>query len=261
MILTRSEQTGQIDVDEVEMIESVFELGDTIAREIMVPRPDVETVSASMSLAELRSAIAAGAYTRYPVLEDDTDQPLGFVHAKDVLRASEDARDSKDTVTAGDLARPVLTVPETRRIDAILSDFQGWGQGQLSVVVDEWGVFEGIVTLEDILEEIVGDIRDEFDTVDQEPSIEHRDDGTYVVDGGVPLQEVNERLNAEFASPDVQTIGGFVFSRLGRVPRVDDRIEESGYVLQVAAVEDTRIDRLVIRPAETDAEASDGPSD
>ncbi|WP_435365861.1 hemolysin family protein [Haloarchaeobius sp. DYHT-AS-18] len=256
MILSRSEETGHIDLDEVEMIESVFELGDTVAREIMVPRPDVETVPASMPLSELRSVAATGPYTRYLVLDEDGNQPLGFVHAKDILRATE-VETGQDTATARELARAVLTVPETRRIDAILADFQTRGEGQMAVVVDEWGVFEGIVTIEDILEEIVGDIQDEFDTGVQEPSIENRSDGAYVVDGGVPIQDVNDQLDSRFESDDVETIGGLVFSRLGRVPEVGDQIEANGYVLQVDAVEDNRIERLVIQSAKAMQETDD----
>ncbi|MDX1745715.1 MAG: hemolysin family protein, partial [Halobacteriales archaeon] len=247
MILTRSEETGEIEFDEVEMIESVFELGDTIAREVMVPRPDVETVPASMPLSELRSVLATGAYTRYLVLDEDGERAVGFVHVKDVLRASETEADRDPPLTAGELAREVLVVPETRRIDEILADFQTQGEGQIAVVIDEWGIFEGIVTIEDILEEIVGDIQDEFDTTGQEPTIEVRDDGSYVVDGGVPVREVNDRLATEFESDDVETIGGFVFSRLGRVPDVGEQIEQDRYVLEVQAVEDDRIERLEIR--------------
>jgi CBS domain containing-hemolysin-like protein len=250
MILSRSEETGEIDLDEVEMIESVFELGDTIAREIMVPRPDVETVSASMALSELRSVAASGTYTRYIVLDDDGEQPIGFVHAKDILQASETETDHDDPITARDLARDVLVVPETRRIDAILAEFQTHGGGQIAVVIDEWGVFEGIVTIEDILEEIVGDIRDEFDTEPQGPTIETRNDGTYVVDGGVPVQEVNERLGITFETDEVETIGGFVFSQLGREPEIGDEIERNGYVLRVDAIDNARIERLVIHPPE-----------
>ncbi|QLG28951.1 HlyC/CorC family transporter [Halorarum halophilum] len=250
MILTRSEETGHVDLDEVEMIESVFELGDTLAREIMVPRPDVETVSASMALSELRAVAASGTYTRYIVLDEDGDQPVGFVHAKDILQASE-TEANHDSITARDLAREVLVVPETRRIDAILAEFQTHGGGQIAVVIDEWGVFEGIVTIEDVLEEIVGDIQDEFDTALQGPTIEHRDDGTYIVDGGVPVQDVNERLGATFETDEVETIGGFVFSQLGREPDVGDQIEQQGYVLRVDAIDNARIERLVIQPPET----------
>ena len=250
MILTRSEEMGHIDFDEVEMIESVFELGDTIAREVMVPRPDVETVPASMSLSELRTVAANGTYTRYVVLEEDGDQPVGFVHAKDILQASERETGDDGSLTAREIVREVLVVPETRRIDEILSEFQAHGSGQMAVVIDEWGVFEGIVTIEDILEEIVGDILDEFDPATRDPAIERRDDGTYVVDGSVPVQDVNDQLDVEFASDEVETIGGFVFEHLGRLPEVGDQIEQNGYTLQVEAVTDARIERLLIHPVD-----------
>ena len=250
MILTRAEETGHVDLDEVEMIESVFELGDTLAREIMVPRPDVETVSASMALSELRTVAASGTFTRYIVLDEDGNQPVGFVHAKDILQASETEAEH-DSITARDLARDILVVPETRRIDAILAEFQTYGGGQIAVVIDEWGAFEGIVTIEDILEEIVGDIRDEFDTAPQGPAIEQRDDGTYLVDGGVPVQDVNERLGATFETDEVETIGGLVFSQLGREPEVGDHIDRQGYVLRVDATDNARIERLVIQPPRT----------
>ena len=260
MILTRSQETGEIDLDEVEMIESVFDLGDTVAREVMTPRPDVETVPASMPLDELRSVAAAGTYTRYLVLDEEGEAPLGFVHVKDVLRATEP--DAEGGLTAGDLAREVLVVPETRRIDEILADFQTRKE-QLAVIIDEWGVFEGIVTIEDVLEEIVGDIRDEFDTAAQEQSIERRADGSYAVDGGVPLHEVNDVLGSDFENEGVETVGGFVLSCLGRVPEVGDEVERDGYRLRIDAVEDARIERLAIRRApagaEPDSARNDGP--
>ncbi|WP_101297120.1 hemolysin family protein [Halegenticoccus soli] len=246
MILTQSQERGDLDIDEVEMIESVFELGDTIAREIMVPRPDVETVPASMSLDDLRSVAAEGTYTRYLVLDEDGEQPVGFVHVKDVLRATESNAERDVALAARDLAREVLVIPETRRIDEILADFQT-REEQMAVVVDEWGVFEGIVTVEDIVEEIVGEIRDEFDTAAQEPTIERCDDGTYAVDGRVPVREVNDALDADFENDTVETIGGLVFSRLGRVPEVGDQVEVDGYTFRIEEVEDARIVRLVVR--------------
>ena len=250
MILSRSEETGHVDLEEVEMIESVFDLGDTLAREIMVPRPDVETVPATMALSELRTVVGTGTYTRYIVLDEEGDQPVGFVHAKDILQASETEADH-DAVTARDLAREASLVPETARLDTILSEFQTHRSGHIAVVIDEWGAFEGILTLEDVLEEIVGDIRDEFDTVPQVPAIEQRDDGTYSVAGGVHVDDVNERLGATFQTDEVETIGGFVFSQLGREPEVGDKIEQQGYVLRVDAVDNARIERLVIEPVET----------
>jgi CBS domain containing-hemolysin-like protein len=261
MILTRSEETGEIDLDEVEMIESVFELGETVAREIMIPRPDVATVPGSMRLPELRGLVADGAYTRYLVLDDDGEQAVGFVHAKDVLHATETEPDRGESVTARDLAREAIVVPETRRVDAILADFQSAEGSQLAVVVDEWGVFEGILTIEDVLEEIVGDIQDEFDTDGQQPGIEARDDGTYLVDGGVPVRDVNDRLDTGFESSQVETIGGLVFSRLGRLPEVGDELEHDRFLFRVDAVTDARIDRLVVQPPERAATDGTGTGD
>jgi CBS domain containing-hemolysin-like protein len=261
MILTRSEETGRIDLDEVEMIESVFDLGDTVTREVMVPRPDVDTVSSATSLDDLRRIVAEGTYTRYLVLDEQGDQPAGFVHAKDVLRAIESAEDGPP-VTAGDLAREILVVPETHRIDELLAEFRSYGGGQMAVVVDEWGAFEGIVTIEDVLEEIVGDIRDEFDVRPAPRAFERLPDGSYVVDGGVPVDDVSERLDVTLEDMDVETIGGFVFSRLGRVAEVGDTVEEDGWQFTVEAVDDARIERLTAEPVgpapETSDEASNG---
>ncbi|WP_049971326.1 hemolysin family protein [Haladaptatus cibarius] len=250
MVLAQSEEQGHIDLDEVEMIEGVFELGDTVAREIMVPRPDTATVSAGIALDELRSVAAEGNFTRYLVLDEEQgDQPIGFVHVKDILRAIEDKRIEATTLTARDLSRNAIFVPEDRRIDDILTAFRQ-RESQMAVVIDEWGEFEGIVTIEDILEEIVGEIRDEFDIAELEPSIAELGDGTYTVDGHVPIHEVNETLDADFESEDFETIGGLVLSELGRAPEVDDSVILDGYVFRVDDVEHRRISQVTIEPAE-----------
>ncbi|WP_227354566.1 hemolysin family protein [Haladaptatus salinisoli] len=243
MVLSKSQEQGHIDTEEAEMIESVFEFGDTVAREIMVPRPDVETVSASMPLETLRSVAAEGSHTRYLVLDGETgEQPTGFVHVKDVLRVTESGESAS---TAHDIAREILVIPEDRRIDDLLAEFQD-REIQMAVVIDEWGAFEGIVTVEDIVEEIVGDIRDEFDAEEQEPSIEKLDGGAYTMDGRVAIQTVNEVLGADFRSEDFETIGGLVLSRLGRAPEVGDSVEVDGYSLHVDRVDDNRIARVTV---------------
>jgi CBS domain containing-hemolysin-like protein len=255
MVLSKSQEQGHIDTDEAEMIESVFEFGDTVAREIMVPRPDVETIPAAMPLEALRSVAAEGSYTRYLVLDgDEGEQPAGFVHVKDVLRAVESGEDAS---TARDLAREVLVVPEDRRIDDLLAEFQD-REIQMAVVIDEWGAFEGIVTVEDILEEIVGEIRDEFDIEEQEPSVEKLDGGAYAMDGHVAIQTVNEVLGTDFRSEDFETIGGLVLSQLGRAPEVGDRVELDGYSLHVDRVEDNRIARVTVEErTQEETETSD----
>jgi len=265
-IVSQSGDQGAVDTDEVEMIEAVFDLGDTIAREVMVPRPDVVTVRAGMPLSELRGIAASGNYTRFPVVDETTDEPvIGFVHAKDVLKAIEAAdgnggqsgEDSADEPTARDLARDVIIVPETRRIDEVLADFRRQNV-QLAVVIDEWGAFEGILTIEDVIEEVVGKIQDEFDVASMEPSIEELADGRYEMDGGVPLDAVNETLGTAFESDAFDTIGGLVLSRLGRPPEVDDAIQADGYEVTVEAVEGTRVSSVTVSEAVPEAEESSG---
>ncbi len=244
-VLARAGREGQIDTTEVEMIEQIFKLDDTIAREVMVPRPDVVTVAGDLPLSELRSLIVDADHTRYPILDaEEPDQMVGFVDVKDVLRATESGEDDgfQESMTASDIARDIPIVPETTPISDILAQFQR-DRGQMAAVIDEWGVFEGLVTVEDIVEQVVGDIRDEFDA--DEPSIDRRDDA-YIVDGSVPVSTVNRRLGAAFETAEFGTIGGLVLDRLGRAPEVDDRITVDGYVLSVADVEGARIASLRI---------------
>jgi CBS domain containing-hemolysin-like protein len=184
-----------------------------------------------------------GEYTRYPVLGDG-DDVHGFVDVKDVLRASETI-DDPGAVTARDLSRDVIVVPETLRVDELLAEFQA-ERRQMAAVIDEWGTFEGLVTIEDVVEVIVGDIRDQFDLEEPVPSIERLDDGGYAIDGDVPLTTVNERLQTTFESEDVETVGGFALSRLGRAPEVGDSIETDTYQFRIDGVDGARITHLVV---------------
>lgn len=238
-VLQQSGQAGHVDAGEVEMIRRVFEFDDRPVREVMVPRPDVVSVPAGTPVTELRSIVLDAGHTRYPVVEDDdADQVVGFVDAKDVLRVVETGDES--AATAGDIARDLPMVPESTRIDALLREFQD-EQRQMAIVIDEWGAFEGIATVEDVLETLVGDLQDGFDAATGEPSIDPRDDGSYRVDGAIPLSALNEELGSEFASPAFETIGGLILDRLGRAPEVDDLVETDGYRLTVASVDGARI--------------------
>lgn len=259
-IVSRSGEQGTVDMAEVEMIEAIFDLSETVAREVMVPRPDVVTVQADMPLSELRAIASSGSYTRFPVVDEEADEPVvGFVHAKDVLHAIETAdragEPSSGEPTARDLARDVLYVPETRRIDEILAEFRRQNV-QLAVVIDEWGAFEGILTIEDIIEQVVGEIQDEFDIAELEPSIDELADGQYAMDGGVSLAAVNETLETNFESEAFDTVGGLVLSRLGRAPEVGDVIEVAGYELTVDDVDGTRISRVLVNEVPPEAEES-----
>ncbi|CAN5901242.1 hemolysin family protein [soil metagenome] len=247
-LLAQSSRSGVVEEYEAEMIGGVFELDDKPAREIMVPRPDVVSLPADADLGHLISVAAAGNYTRYPIFEEDEpDRIIGAIHVKDLLRVVKDAEGIVSDVTARDIMREVLTVPENRPIDDILEDFQEQ-EIQMAVVIDEWGSFEGLFTIEDIIEEIVGEIRDEFD--EEERAVQELDDGGYTIDGRLPLGVVNNALDTEFKSDDFETIGGLVLGLLGRPPDVGDEVQIDGHVILVDETDGPRVAQVIVRQTE-----------
>ena len=244
LIIGQSTEQGVLKEDEEGMLRAIIQLEETNAREIMVPRPNIESIPAEMRLEELFSVVAEGEHTRYPIFEDDAGERIvGVIHAKDVLRAANEAGNLEADVTARDLKRDVLTIPENRSVDKILKDLRAQ-RLQMAVVIDEWGSFEGLLTLEDIVEEIVGEIRDEFD--EEGIAIWEHDSG-YAIDGRVPIRDVNEALGSEFESEDFDTIGGLVLGRLARVPEVGDEVRIDGHVLRVDEVDGARIASVMVQ--------------
>jgi CBS domain containing-hemolysin-like protein len=257
MVLTRSGREGEVDSEEVEMVERVFELDDTSVREVMIPRPDVVSVPADTRIDELRTIVVETGHTRYPVTDpNEPDQVTGFVDVKDVVRADTTNGD-EGFRTVGDIAREIPIVPESGRIDELLAELQR-EQRQMAAVIDEWGAFEGIATVEDAVEQIVGELRDDFDVPEREPSIEQRADGTYEVDGRLALSEANAVLETDLDADGIGTIGGLVLDRLGRAPVEGDRIETDEYVLGVDDVEGTRVATVVISDRDS---VEEGPDD
>ncbi|WP_418280902.1 hemolysin family protein [Halorubrum sp. DTA98] len=247
-VLARAGEEGNVDAAEVEMIERVFELDDIDVRSILVPRPDVVSVPADASLAAIRSTVLEAGHTRYPVVEPDNgDLVVGFIDVKDVLRATE-TLDGEGS-TARELAHEIIVVPETTAANELLLQFREERQ-QMAAVIDEWGAFEGIATVEDVVEAIVGDLRDEFDVAADEPTVRRLDGERYDVDGDVSLGVVSDVLGVELVSEGFETIGGFVLDRLGRAPEVGDSVEVAGYVIEVTTVDGTRVSTLRVR--ETD---------
>jgi CBS domain containing-hemolysin-like protein len=250
LIIDRSTEQGVLGAGEDRMLDAVLSLEDTPAREVMVPRRNRASVPAGTPLRELFSVVASGEHTRYPVHEDgDPDRIVGAVHAKDVMRAVEDggglgARAGIAGVRAEDVMREVLTVPENRRADVVLEDLRD-RRLRMAIVIDEWGSFEGIITTEDIVQEIVGEIHDEFD--ENRPAVRELADGTYSMDGLTPIEEVNEALGSGFESEDFSTVGGLVFSHLGRAPQTGDEVPLDGYLLTVEEVDGPRVARVVAR--------------
>jgi CBS domain containing-hemolysin-like protein len=245
MIIARSGGQGALEKSDRAMLEGIFELGERMVREAMTPRPDVATLPAGTPLSELARVVAAGNHTRYPLHEDgDPGRIAGVVHAKDVLRAAEEAQSFRADITARDLMRPFVTVPENRLLEDVLAEFRRRNI-HLAVVIDEWGSFEGIITVEDILEEIVGEIRDEFD--EEEPMVRRLPDGSYAVEGRTRLREVGDALGPGFEAEGFDTVGGLVLGLLGRPPEVGDEVRVGNRGLRVESVDGLRVGRVTVR--------------
>lgn len=245
MILSRSGQAGHVDALEVEMIEQVFELDDVLVRDVMVPQPEVLSVPADMAIDDLRTFIIDHGHTRYPVVDTESGtQPIGYIDVKDVLSADESG---DDELTVTELARDVPIVPETTGINELLELFQS-ERRQMAVVIDEWGALAGIATVEDAVEVVVGDLRDEFDARTREHAIREQDDGSYITDGTVPLQQVNDALDITLEAETYGTIGGFVLEHVGHLPAVGDQVTAAGYSFEVTGVDGARIQRITITP-------------
>jgi CBS domain containing-hemolysin-like protein len=241
IMISSSAASGELDPEERDYINNVFDFGDTVAREIMVPRPDIEALRSDLPHSDLVNAAVFGRYTRYPVYEGDLDHVVGAVHIKDLLRAS---RENPETFDIRTIVRDCLVVPETKPIEQILREFQK-RKLQMAIVIDEWGSVEGLITIEDVLEEIVGEIQDEFD--EGEAAIEEIGDGAYAVDGRIPITDVNEYFDLDLPHEDFETIGGYVLGSLGRPPEPGDTIEADGATLHVKSVDGPRVSILTLQ--------------
>jgi len=245
IMISSATTSGELDPNERDYLNNVFDFGDTVAREIMVPRPDIEALPYDAPLDELVERAAFGRYTRYPVYEGDLDRVLGSVHVKDLFRAAKEGGEGFDLSA---LIRDCLVVPENKKIEEILREFQR-RKLQMAIVIDEWGSVEGLITIEDVLEEIVGEIQDEFD--EDEAAIEPLGENLFAIDGRIPISEVNERFGLDLAHEGFDTIGGFVLGTLGRPPEVGDEIEAGEATLRVKSVDGPRVSVLTLeRPGE-----------
>ena len=241
IMISSSTASGVLDPEEREYLNNVFDFGDRVAREIMVPRPDIEALPSDAPLAELAERAAFGRYTRYPVFEGELDNVLGAVHVKDLFRA---AGEDPKGFAIRDVIRECLVVPENKSIEQILREFQTRNL-QMAIVIDEWGSVEGLITIEDILEEIVGEIQDEFD--EGEAAIEPIGEGLFAIDGRIPITDVNEHFDLDLSHEDFDTIGGYVLGSLGRPPEAGDSVEADGATLHVKSVDGQRVSMLTLR--------------
>jgi CBS domain containing-hemolysin-like protein len=249
-----AEERGVVDADEREMIHSVFELSDTIAREVMVPRTEMVWIEVAKSVRQALALSLRTGYTRLPVIGESVDDIVGVVNLKDLVRGAMES--TPDSLTVGELMVPATFVPDTKRLDDLLREMQV-SRNHLAIAVDEYGGTAGLLTIEDILEEIVGEITDESDT-DDRPPVEHLDDSTVRVSSRLSVEDLGELFNVELDDHDVETVGGLLAQRLGRVPLPGSEAEIAGLKMLAEGGKDSRgrmrITSVVVRGTRLPAE-------
>jgi len=241
--LQAGEEQGVIERDERRLLQSIVDFGDTLVREVMTPRPDIVAIEDDATIEDLRALFREQEYSRLPVYKENLDNILGVIFVKDLIQNPATA--GSDSITP--LIRPATFVPETKRVPEMLKEFQR-RQAQIAIVVDEYGGTAGLVTIEDLLEEIVGEIRDEYD-VETEPVIDEGN-GSYVFSAKVSFDEVRERLGVEVEPQGFETVGGYVLTRLGRVPAVGETFEVDGLQVEVLEADRRRIHKVRFRRAQ-----------
>jgi putative hemolysin len=239
--LAEAGQAGAVEGVEQEVLYAAFRFAEKEAHDVMVHRPEVVAISVDLPARECLAAVVDSPYTRYPAYKDSLDQIDGILHVRDLFKALYER--GVDNVMIAELLRKPYFVPETKDLAALLAEFRSQNQ-HMAVVVDEYGSMQGIVTLEDLLEEIVGEIEDEYDLPDE--SLERIDEHTIRVDGTYPIDDFNEQFQLAMPDEDYHTLAGFVFGQLGRAPEAGDEVMWNGLKFDVIEVEGTRIERLQV---------------
>ncbi len=245
-----SEHEGLSEGEERRLLQSIVEFGDTLVREVMTPRPDIVAIPAEATIEDLRALLREQEYSRVPVFKESLDNVVGFVFVKDLINLGE--QHVGQSVTA--IMRPAYFVPETKRVSELLKEFQRQHM-QVAVVLDEYGGTAGLVTLEDLLEEIVGEIRDEYD-VESEP-ITDEGNGAFLFSGKVNIDEVADRLAVPIEREGFETVGGYLLSHLGRVPTIGETFDIDGLSVEVLEAERRRVNKVRIRRRQAEAESKE----
>ncbi len=225
-LVDMARERGVVADDERRMIQSVFELGDTSAREVMVPRPEMVWIESDKSAGQATSLAVRSGHSRIPVIGENVDDIIGVVYLKDLVQQTYYSTDGGRGVKVTDVMRPAVFVPDSKPLDSLLAEMQR-DRKHMAVLIDEYGGTAGLVTIEDVLEEIVGEIADEYDAGEVAP-IEDLGDGRYRVSARVPLEDVGELFDIEIESEDVDTVGGLLGYELGRVPLPGSRVQSHG---------------------------------
>ena len=238
LLVEVGEEEGVLEEDEREMIHNVFELADTAVREVMVPRIDMVTIEADDSVEEAMRLIVQGGQSRIPVMENSIDNIIGVLYAKDLLRV---VANGLHPASVKSLVRPAYFVPESKRLDDLLRELQQQ-RVHMAIVVDEYGSVAGLVTIEDVVEEIIGDIQDEYDR--EEQLVERVGENEFIVDAKISLDEFNDLMDLELTSEDYETLGGFLFAQLDKIPTVGDVVHFQNLTMTVLGTKGRRITKV-----------------
>ncbi|HLE51200.1 MAG TPA: hemolysin family protein, partial [Anaerolineales bacterium] len=239
MLVSASAEEGVVEPQEREMLHAIFDFGDLLVRQVMIPRTEIVAVEADLPLEEIITLITESTYTKFPVYDDKLDQILGIVHVKDILHTMQEP--GWQNCTARSLVREPVYVPETLSVGALLHQFRDNRQ-HIAIVLDEYGGTAGLVTLEDLVEEIMGEVSDPFDKT--RPEFQIQPDGSILIDGMTLIEDVNAHLGLDLEDPNYDTIAGYVLGKLGQIPKEKDSVEGDNVRLQVESMDGLRIARL-----------------
>ncbi|HEV8125705.1 MAG TPA: hemolysin family protein [Gemmatimonadales bacterium] len=248
MLVEQSQEGGGLAQEDARLIEGVFEFTEKVAQDVMTPRTQMAAVESDMTVAQAADAVAEARRSRYPVYTESIDEIVGVVHAKDILIALR--RDPNLKVSA--VMRTPFFVPGTREVEDVLADMKRL-KVHLAVVLDEYGGTAGLVTMEDLLEEIVGDIFDEYDRPDAESPAQ---EGAPIIDGSMPISEFNTQFDLDLDDAEYTTVGGYLFGELGRLPRPGDRVTLKGHVFEILEMEGRRVKKVRVLKSQPQVIAS-----
>jgi magnesium and cobalt transporter len=243
-ILHDAHERGLIDADALSMIEGVFQVSDLTARDIMIPRPQMDVIDISKPIDEWMPLVLETGHSRFPAVDGERDKVVGILLAKDFLRYY-----AEESFDVRGMLRPAIFIPESKRLNVLLREFRA-NRNHMAIVVDEYGGVAGIVTIEDVLEQIVGNIEDEYDLEEEENNVVALKDGPHdmrwQVDALTPIEEFNEALGTHFSDDDVDTVGGLVANHLGRIPRKGEIFEMDGLRVEVLSADERQVHALLV---------------
>ncbi len=252
-LVDAGEEGGVLEEDEKEMIYSIFEFGETVAREVMVSRVDIVALAADTPLLDAMDVVIQHNHSRVPVYQDTIDNVVGILYAKDLLKVlREKGRDAANLIRLPDIVRPATFTPESKKVDELFKEMQK-RRIHMAIVIDEYGGTAGLVTIEDILEEIVGEIQDEYDQA-EEAMIQASGEEEWLIDARTNLSDINDLIKTDFPLGDSDTLGGFIYSALGKVPLPGDEVQHGKLQLKVMNVAGRRIGKVKVRTMPAEAE-------